>query len=87
MRDQSQLVSTTLQTYRVKIEMIDSSKVFFNFTGPIVAFNSAIMSWKVRSLFDINERSLALFTILDPFPELLLIGYGSPLVSLARPSR
>jgi len=55
--------------------------------GPIVAFNSAILSWKVKSIFDINERSLALFTILDPFPELVLIGYGSPLVSLTRASR
>jgi len=55
--------------------------------GPIVIFNSAVLSWKVRSLFDINERSLALFTLLDPFPELVLIGYGSPLASLTRVSR
>ena len=48
-------------------------------------FNTAIMSWKVKTLFDIDQRSLALFSVLDPLPEIVLIGYGSPLVSLTKP--
>jgi len=55
--------------------------------GPMVIFNNTMLSWKVRNIFDITERSLALFTILDPLPELVLIGYGSPLVTVAKSSR
>ena len=55
-------------------------------TGPIAIFNSAILSWRVATLFDINQRSLALFSVMDPLPEIVLVGYGSPLVSMTKPS-
>ena len=52
--------------------------------GPMVIFHNAMLCWKVRDVFDINERSLSLFTVLDPCPELVVIGYGDRLKTVTR---
>jgi len=44
--------------------------------GPCVIFPTQILAWKVSGAEDISEESLALFTILDPKLDVLVIGHG-----------
>ena len=44
--------------------------------GPIALFPSTVLQWDVRNAADINEKSLSLFTILEPRLEVLIIGVG-----------
>lgn len=44
--------------------------------GPIALFPSTVLQWDVKDVEDITEKSLSLFTILEPRLELLVIGVG-----------
>jgi len=55
--------------------------------GPMVLFHNTMLAWRVRDVFDINEASLSLFTVLDPVPELVVVGYGDRLKPIQRKSR
>jgi len=44
--------------------------------GPCVIFPTQVLSWNVSGAEDISEESLALFTILDPKLDVLVIGHG-----------
>jgi len=44
--------------------------------GPSIIFPTAVFSWNIRSATDITEESLAIFTMLDPRLDLLVIGHG-----------
>ncbi|XP_037800710.1 NADH dehydrogenase [ubiquinone] 1 alpha subcomplex assembly factor 3-like [Penaeus monodon] len=44
--------------------------------GPIAIFPRSVLSWKVKSVEDINEDSLSLFHMLVPKIDLLVIGVG-----------
>ncbi|KAF6204296.1 hypothetical protein GE061_002636 [Apolygus lucorum] len=64
--------------------MVDSySKVGFRLNngsfvvGPIALFPKTVLSWNVQSDEDINEQSLDLFTVLEPRPDVLIIGFGN----------
>ena len=35
-----------------------------------------MFSWRVLDFLEVNERSLSLFTIIEPKPDILIIGYG-----------
>lgn len=36
-----------------------------------------VLSWNVSGDEEINEKSLELFTILDPKPDVLVVGFGN----------
>ena len=42
----------------------------------MVVFPNAVLSWRVMDILEVNERSLSLFTIIEPKPEIVIIGYG-----------
>lgn len=44
--------------------------------GPMVVFPNAVLSWRVMDFLEVNERSLSLFTVMEPKPDILIIGYG-----------
>jgi len=44
--------------------------------GPCVIFPTQVLAWNVSGAEDISEESLALFTILDPKLDVLVIGHG-----------
>lgn len=44
--------------------------------GPVALFPKTVLSWKVRSVEDINEDSLSLFYLLEPKIDLLILGVG-----------
>lgn len=44
--------------------------------GPMVVFPNAVLSWRVMDILEVNERSLSLFTIIEPKPEIVIVGYG-----------
>ena len=44
--------------------------------GPIVVFPNAVLSWRVTDILEVNERSLSLFTMLEPKPDIVFVGYG-----------
>ncbi|XP_046741264.1 NADH dehydrogenase [ubiquinone] 1 alpha subcomplex assembly factor 3 [Diprion similis] len=46
--------------------------------GPLAIFPRSVLSWKVNTIDDVNEETLSLFTILDPKPDILVIGTGDP---------
>lgn len=45
--------------------------------GPTAFFPRSFLSWRVSSIRDVNESSLALFLMLAPKPDLFLLGIGS----------
>uniref|UniRef100_A0A0A9W973 NADH dehydrogenase [ubiquinone] 1 alpha subcomplex assembly factor 3 n=1 Tax=Lygus hesperus TaxID=30085 RepID=A0A0A9W973_LYGHE len=45
--------------------------------GPIALFPKTVLSWNVQNDEDINEDSLDMFTVLDPRPDILIIGFGN----------
>ena len=42
----------------------------------MVVFPNAVLSWRVMDILEVNERSLSLFTILEPKPDIVFLGYG-----------
>ncbi|KAL1129478.1 hypothetical protein AAG570_014004, partial [Ranatra chinensis] len=44
--------------------------------GPVVLFQNTVLCWNVQEDHDINEKSLSLFTILEPKLDILIIGCG-----------
>jgi len=44
--------------------------------GPTVIFPTAVLRWKVGSAQEITEESLSLFNLLEPKPDLVIIGHG-----------
>jgi len=50
----------------------DNTKIL----GPCIVFPTQVLLWNVDGPEDITEDSLALFTVLDPKIDVLLIGYG-----------
>ncbi|XP_015519920.2 NADH dehydrogenase [ubiquinone] 1 alpha subcomplex assembly factor 3 [Neodiprion pinetum] len=46
--------------------------------GSLAIFPRSVLSWKVNTIDDVNEETLSLFTILDPKPDILVIGTGDP---------
>jgi NADH dehydrogenase [ubiquinone] 1 alpha subcomplex assembly factor 3 len=44
--------------------------------GPIVMFPRTLFSWNIEDETEINENSLSLFKILEPKPDILVIGFG-----------
>jgi len=44
--------------------------------GPCVIFPTAVLGWRIRDAEDVTEDSLALFTLLDPKLDILVIGHG-----------
>jgi len=50
----------------------DNTKIL----GPCIVFPTQVLVWKIDGPEDINEDSLALFPILDPKIDVLIIGYG-----------
>ena len=76
----------TLLNEMAPIMMIDTySQIGFRVNGqtlvvgPMAIFPNAILSWKVKFPTDIDERALSLFTVLEPKPDLVIIGYGNSL--------
>ena len=55
--------------------------------GPMVVFPNAVLSWRVMDILEVNERSLSLFTILEPKPDIVIIGYGDRPVPAVRSPR
>lgn len=45
--------------------------------GPCVVFPRSLLNWNVADANDINEKSLSLFTILEPRLDIVVIGVGS----------
>jgi len=48
----------------------------YQIMGPCILFPRTIISWNVNSALDITPESLALFALLDPKLDVLVIGYG-----------
>jgi len=46
--------------------------------GPIALFSRSVLSWRVQKAEDITPESLALFHMLSPKIDVLVIGYGDP---------
>uniref|UniRef100_A0A1E1WW09 NADH dehydrogenase [ubiquinone] 1 alpha subcomplex assembly factor 3 n=1 Tax=Amblyomma aureolatum TaxID=187763 RepID=A0A1E1WW09_9ACAR len=44
--------------------------------GPVALFPRSVLQWRVRSLLDITEESLSLFTLLEPKLDVLVLGLG-----------
>jgi len=44
--------------------------------GPIALFPSTVLQWDIASVDDIDEKSLSLFTLVEPRLEVLVIGVG-----------
>jgi len=44
--------------------------------GPSIVFPTTVLRWNVEDSDDITEESLALFTLLDPRPDIIIIGHG-----------
>ncbi|KAJ8983778.1 hypothetical protein NQ317_000338 [Molorchus minor] len=44
--------------------------------GPMVIFPRSVLSWNVNSITDICKESLSLFTIIEPKPDIIVMGVG-----------
>ncbi|KAJ9584826.1 hypothetical protein L9F63_020823, partial [Diploptera punctata] len=76
---------TTVQVLNKELEtlMIDSySQVGFRLNngmfilGPMAIFPRTVLSWNIGIVEDINEESLSLFCLLEPKPDILVLGVG-----------
>uniref|UniRef100_A0A1B0D502 NADH dehydrogenase [ubiquinone] 1 alpha subcomplex assembly factor 3 n=1 Tax=Phlebotomus papatasi TaxID=29031 RepID=A0A1B0D502_PHLPP len=47
-----------------------------NIIGPMAIFPRIALSWNVGSYEDINEKTLSLFTVLEPKIDILVVGVG-----------
>ncbi len=50
--------------------------------GPAAVFPTSVFSWLIRSVDDVDAKSLSLFSLIHPKPHLVLVGLGSPGVKL-----
>lgn len=48
----------------------------FQVSGPVVLFDGIFLQWKVPSLEQLSPENLCLFRLLNPKPEILVIGTG-----------
>ena len=71
----------------VNVVVLKNSCFGFLAYGPLVVFPNAVFSWRVLDFLEVNERSLSLFTILEPKPDILIIGYGDRPDPILRSSR
>ena len=55
--------------------------------GPMVVFPNAVLSWRVMDFLEVNERSLSLFTVIEPKPDIVIIGYGDRPIPAVRAPR
>ena len=54
--------------------------------GPMAVFPNAVLSWKVMDFLQVNERALSIFTIIEPKPDIVIIGYGDrPNTAIRKP--
>ena len=44
--------------------------------GPMAVFPNAVLSWRVMDFLQVDERALSLFTIIEPKPDIVILGYG-----------
>lgn len=51
----------------------NNMKVF----GPLVIFPTCVFSWALRDYSDLKPESLTIFNLLQPRPELILVGFGN----------
>lgn len=51
--------------------------------GPMVIFPRSVLSWNISNYDDIHEKSLSLFTLLEPKIDVLVIGVGDQTVTPA----
>lgn len=65
--------SLLIDSYSVKGFRLNNDMKCF---GPIIIFPDAVLGWKVRGPQDITVESLTLFRLLDPKPELIVLGVG-----------
>ncbi|TRY61539.1 hypothetical protein TCAL_04173 [Tigriopus californicus] len=45
--------------------------------GPLVIFPTCVFHWALRDYSDLTAESLAIFRLLQPRPELVVVGYGN----------
>ncbi|KAK9502589.1 hypothetical protein O3M35_011335 [Rhynocoris fuscipes] len=48
--------------------------------GPMIVFPKTVLSWNIEGDHEINEKSLVLFSLLEPKLDILIIGYGNTTV-------
>lgn len=48
----------------------------------MIVFPRTVLAWNINTVEDITENSLRLFTLMEPKPELLIIGTGDEQVTL-----
>lgn len=48
----------------------------YRVNGPIVLFDGIFLQWKLTSMEEVTEESLRLITLLNPKPEILVLGTG-----------
>ena len=42
----------------------------------MAVFPNAVLSWRIMDFLEVNERALSIFTIIEPKPDILILGYG-----------
>ena len=42
----------------------------------MAVFPNAVLSWRVMDFLQVDERALSLFTIIEPKPDIVILGYG-----------
>ena len=52
------------------------SSLTFLAYGPMAVFPNAVLSWRIMDFLEVNERALSIFTIIEPKPDILILGYG-----------
>ena len=45
--------------------------------GPMAIFPTSVLGWLVRGVSEITPESLALFRLVSPRPDIVLVGVGS----------
>ena len=53
----------------------------------MAVFPNAVLSWRVMDFLEVDERALSIFTIIEPKPDIVIIGYGDRPVSTIRSPR
>ncbi|XP_015113047.1 NADH dehydrogenase [ubiquinone] 1 alpha subcomplex assembly factor 3 [Diachasma alloeum] len=46
--------------------------------GPMIIFPRTVIGWNITTVEDINENSMTLFKVLDPKPDIMLLGLNKP---------
>jgi len=86
--------TVTILNEEVKFIMIDSVGLSgfrlntgLKAYGPMAVFPNAVLSWRVIDFLEVNERALSIFTIIEPKPDILIVGYGDRPNTAIRKSR